>query len=120
MKLRIRGNSIRLRLMQGEVKDLLVSGELIEKVDLLTGEFGYALKTGSDYYAEFSNGFLMVTLPVSVAQSWEESEHLGIDHFFDLPNGKKLRLLIEKDLECLTVRDHEDESDAFPNPKKSC
>lgn len=106
--------------MQGEVKELVTSGELIEKVDLLSGNFGYALKTGTHFDASFDHGLLVVTIPLAVASGWEVSEDLGIDHFINLQEGKKLRLLIEKDLECLTERAHEDESDAFPNPKKSC
>jgi len=106
--------------MQGEVDELVAHKMIEEKVDLMNGQFGYVLKVGEKFWATSENGKVVISVPNDVAANWSKSEDLSIDHFLELPNGEKLRLLIEKDLACLTDRPHEDESDAFPNPKKNC
>ena len=45
---------------------------------------------------------------------------MGIAAEQPVADGVVLRVLVEKDFACLTVREGEDDEDAFPNPHESC
>jgi hypothetical protein len=120
MKLRIRGNSIRFRLTRGEVEQLAASGEVKETVDFGQSEMTYSLEVAGNHdelRAEFKDGSINVVVPQDRAAAWAVSEQVGIDSSQMTKGGKKLRILIEKDFECLADRPGEDDSDAFPNPR---
>ncbi len=122
MKIRIRGNSIRIRLMQGEVKRLLEEGIVTEIVQFPGNEtFTYSLSISPSFNVKFQGNHMHVSVPKKETDAWIKStEDLTISHLFELENGDSLRLMVEKDLACLTARQGEDDSDAFPNPKKEC
>lgn len=119
MKLRIRGNSVRLRLGQHEVRQLAEAGVVEESVTFPTSAtFTYALRLHqlNEFKAEFGNGTLAVYLPHAIGKSWAEGEEVGV--YSEIPNGEAaLKVLIEKDFQCLHKRPDEDESDMFVNPK---
>jgi len=124
MKLRIRGNSIRLRLGRGEVASLLENGRVEEATEFGAGpRFEYALRTSSSVprpSASFRDGRIEVLLPTQLARDWADSEEVGISA--DQPLGPQegpgsLQLLIEKDFACLKAPPNEDQSDAFPHPE---
>lgn len=118
MKLRIRGNSIRIRLMQTEVQVLADTGVLSEEVAFPGGEvFTYRLGLAGKIGADMSGSTLSIHIPEQEAKDWINSDVLSLDRFVALPSGEQLRILVEKDLQCLVERENEDESDAFPNPK---
>jgi hypothetical protein len=121
MKLRIRGNSIRLRLMQGEVEQLKLKEQIEERVTFPGGEsLIYRLALADVLYATLAHHTLQVDIPRKEALEWIYSEEISLEEQTLDANGAELRILIEKDLQCLTERVGEDESDAFPNPKKEC
>jgi hypothetical protein len=116
MKLRLQGNSIRLRLTRSEVARLLKTGSVAESVD-----FGgnraliYRLRSRGDsgpVQAEFSDGGLTVSLGADAAQAWAGSDEVGI-----YGQADALTVSIETDFRCLTrpVGDPQDR-DAFPHP----
>lgn len=112
MKLRIRGNSIRLRLTRGEVERLALEGQVEETVQL-GRRFGYALivaEKGS-VAAEFDGDRILVTVPRPEISEWAATERVGIEAF---TNG--VTVLVEKDFACLASRSNEDESDMFKRP----
>ena len=121
MKLRIRGNSIRLRLTQTEIVQFANTGRVEETV-----EFGfpqtalsYQLCTTFDtetIRAKFEDNCLYISVPKRDAEIWINSEEDGIEAGQPLGDNKYLRILLEKDFACLTDRADEDETDAFPNP----
>ena len=126
MKIRIRDNSIRLRLMQSEVKQLEQQG-LIEKHiqfgteanSLLT----YRLEQNSVHttiQANFINNCITVFIPEQMGKEWAGSNEVSLSNQHTFNEGKELSILIEKDFQCLTDRPGEDESDAFPNPNTEC
>ncbi len=116
MKLRIRGNSIRLRLMQVEVKTLEQTAEVRDAILLPGGEaLKYELKISDLFNVVLENRTLSITIPEPDAFRWIQTEEEGLENLLNLPNGDELRLSVEKDFKCLTVRPHEDESDTFPN-----
>ena len=121
MKLRIRGNSLRLRLMKGEVERLKLEEQIEEKINFPGGEsLTYRLALADVLYASLSHHVLQVDIPRKEALEWIYSEELGLEEQTLSANGEELRILIEKDLQCLTERVGEDDSDAFPNPNKEC
>ena len=116
MKLRIRGDSIRLRLTRGEVEDLVVKGVVAEATRLPAGpDFGYRLRADGAtraVTATFEGGVLGVAVPKAAAEKWAGSEAVEIRGEVPVAGGT-LTILVEKDFPCLTVRAGEDDSDAF-------
>jgi hypothetical protein len=122
MKLRIRGDSIRLRLTRGEVADLVAKGRVAEHTHLPAGAgFRYELRTDSGaraVAATFDAGVLGILVPKAAAEAWAQSEEVGIRAEVPLAEGA-LAVLVEKDYPCLTVRTGEDDSDAFARDRLS-
>lgn len=124
MKLRIKGNSIRLRLTQTDVSKFITDGKLVETVEFGNAtdpKFYYELlvsETAENVCAEFNNGTISVLVPKNTAKNWANTERVGIAG----DENSKLKILIEKDFACLAPREGEDESDNFPHPKteKAC
>ncbi len=128
MKLRISGNSVRLRLTQREVAEFAETGKLEDRVEF-GGEsnrhLSYTVVAESQakkVHGKFENGRISIIIPQTIAANWAQSEQIGIGGEQDLSAGKTLRILIEKDFACLTPRLEEDESDNYPHPKseKTC
>ena len=117
MKLRIRGNSIRLRLTKSEVKKLDEQGLVEEKTDFGNGQvFVYAISASKNVEtveASFGNNRIEICIPQAVAETWANNEEVGIS-----VNQGVLKLLIEKDFNCLIPRNTEEDADTFPHPKE--
>jgi hypothetical protein len=118
MKLRIRGNTLRLRLTRGEV-DAVGTGELVEETLQVAPDARLtdAIEVRADTLlpsATFAGGRPTVIVPNELAAQWATSEQIGITA--QVPNGAPggLWISIEKDFACLH-RESED-ADAFPNP----
>lgn len=123
MKLRIRGNSLRLRLKRSEV-DRIGAGEAILDATRFPGAvLSYSLRVSSDarqLVAALSGSDVVVTVPASEAKRWASTDDVSLTGSLDLPGGDALAILIEKDFACLTPghgRSHEDDEDAFPHPE---
>jgi len=118
MKLRIRGNSLRLRLTQGEVARLDETGRVEEEIVFAPGvslHYAVEARDGLDAArADYDDGRLRVAVPHAVVRRWITSDDEGIA--VEQPNGsaEPLRVAIEKDFACLH-REGEAE-DAYPNP----
>jgi ribosomal protein S6E (S10) len=122
MKLRVKHNSIRLRLTQTEVAQFAASGRVEEAIEFGNDpqqKFIYAIEKsvdGGEISAAFADRQITVFVPFKVAASWADSDDTGIEAEQNFGDGKRLRILIEKDFACLKPRRGEDERDAFPNP----
>ena len=119
MKLRIHGNSLRLRLSQSEVAQFSKTGFVEDSIQFAPGaRFSYTLESISSLSAPqaiYANGSLSIRVPGADATDWVRSERVGISGDQPLESGKRLSILIEKDFQCL----HGDEArdpDAYPNP----
>lgn len=116
MKLRLHDNSLRLRLSQSEVARLHDFGKVEDVIVFQPGrELFYAIETGAlhEATATFENSNIRVILPTRLAMQWIESDQTGIE-----ASTGTLRLLIEKDFQCLH-REPAQGEDAFPNPLAS-
>lgn len=125
MKIRIRGNAIRLRLMQNEVAEIAEKGIFQEETHFPSGEkFTYALEAAQvpALQAHFSGNKICIKAPEAEVKHWANSDQVGMENFVELPSGETLRILVEKDFKCLTPRDHEPEEQAYENPldKHTC
>jgi len=123
MKIRIRGNSIRFRLMRGEVDHFGKTGSIEQTIhfgDAFGGPLTYRLQRSDvdDLTTTFQNGLIVIEVPNDVASEWVNNQALiGLKHLANPKSENPLHVLVEKDYKCLQVRKDEDESDAFPNPK---
>lgn len=120
MKLRIRDNSIRLRLTRGEVDQLRDEG-VVQAITYFPGgrEFRYEVESSPASVnpgAFLSDNKVTVRLPESAVGAWATSEQVSITGEQQHENGEQLSILVEKDFACLAPREGEDESDMYPHP----
>lgn len=120
MKIRIRDNTLRLRLTQSEVIQLAQSGKVCCTTDFGEGMmFTYQIcKNDSitEIKADFKNAVVTVSVPGEKTMHWASSEQVSLLANQNNQSASPLRVQIEKDFACLIVREGEDDSDAFPNP----
>ena len=120
MKLRIRDNSVRLRLTRTEVDELAGNGSVVASTGFPDGNaLRYSVHRSAGLEApaaRFSDGELRVELPASVVADWASSETVSIQGEQPIQSGT-LSLLVEKDFACLAPRSGEDESDMFEHPE---
>lgn len=122
MKIRIKGNSIRLRLTKTEVDTFGSTGMFTESTQMLGGELTYKLLSTDQYStlaARWFDGVIEVYMPEAIANDWVNGDEVGFQHKLPLPQGGELFLLIEKDFVCLD-NTFEDQSDNYPNPNAVC
>lgn len=118
MKLRLRGDSLRLRLNRTEVADLIRTGALEDNVSFgpLPGQqLAYAVRLAGSALtpvASFADNRIVVELSPAVARPGAEGEAVGL--YSETDWG--LKIAVEKDFKCLEPRPHEDETDAFDHP----
>ncbi len=121
MKLRISGNSIRLRLSQSDVNILITEGEIIEKLNFPSPspafEYRLSILKSSDVTHVLFNGQKMIfEIPQLEINNWANSSQEGIYKTINIENNKELNLQIEKDYKCLHKEN--ETTDTFPNPKE--
>ena len=82
--------------------------------------FGYELHSnGSALDATFDAGVIKITVPTDAARHWATSETaVSIKGSVEC-GGSTLKVLVEKDFECLTPREGENHDNRFPNPNKT-
>lgn len=122
MKLRIKGDSLRLRVGPAEVQQLISSGRIEETVHFAPGaHLTYALEhseAAACLSASHTPDEVVVIVPTSIAQAWANGQDVGI--YGVIPNGSgSLELAVEKDFACLDPA-HAGQHDAYPNPKAAC
>lgn len=127
MKLRLKGNSLRLRVTRSELARLQ-AGQRIEETILFPANndarLSYALQVGS-HSQPVHVAFALQQIVVSVSQdqlvSWSDEHQVGIYASLAINESKNLEVAIEKDFACLDLSD-EDNKDTFANPMagKAC
>jgi len=125
MKIRIRGNSLRLRLLRREVEHFAETGRVEEVVTFGHGpQLRYTLEAhdGPALAASFDGGCIRVLVPRATALHWARTEAEVSVLGEESTEAGTLKLLIEKDFACINPSSvwQEDQSDNFPNPYPSC
>jgi len=121
MKLRIKGNSLRLRVTRPEIERLMNEGRIDETVSFAPDDrsrLTYSLEqttTTAVPTVRFVPPSLEVCIPAAQAQKWAFGEDVGINATIDLGPKGSLDLLLEKDFACIQGSEEENR-DAFPNP----
>ena len=114
MKLRIEGNSLRLRLNQKEVATLRQGGHVESSIEFAPQcSLSYSLESANSLSATFDGHMIRVTIPAQQLTNWAQTEQIGIE----ASSQTGVSLLIEKDFKCLH-RNPDQEPDAFPRPGK--
>jgi hypothetical protein len=121
MKIRIRGDSVRLRLKRGEVDQLAAGTSIVEETHFPDAVLTYRLDVSDNgsILASFDNGSLAVSLPMSRVLDWASTDEVSLFAEQELSGTSSLSLLIEKDFKCLEPghhRDCDDDEDTFPHP----
>jgi Family of unknown function (DUF7009) len=119
MKLRFRGNTLRLRVNRREV-DALASGDLVQENVLFPNQtcFTYIFEPSGNAtpHASFESNTLRVAAPLLQVKDWARAEVIGLYYNFET-EGTVLKVAIEKDLECTDSTSEDQDPDAFPRPK---
>jgi hypothetical protein len=119
MKLRLRENSVRIRVTQTEVARL-ATGQPIEQVTRFTPTTQLTCRVVPSSAAasvSFDRDCLSLLLPNELIHRWASTQEVGISLTQRIDDEQTLSILIEKDFECLHPG-HEVNEDAFPNPRK--
>jgi len=120
VKLRIHGDSLRLRLNRSDVEQFRKTGICAESLRFGSGsqltytlEVSYHLKA---MQAQYHQDCIRVLLPIDMAQEWAGSDQVSLSP--NRPDGGGPSLLIEKDFQCLHGDEANsiDDANAFPNP----
>ena len=122
MKLRIRGNSIRFRLSQGDIQELGEKGLVEEAIQfgiLSEEKLTYSLEVTDTkkLSCQFINQSIKIFVPKEFAKIWVDTELVGMEHLAQTTENTRIQILIEKDYKCLHLRVDEDEADSFPHPQ---
>jgi hypothetical protein len=128
MKLRIRGNSIRVRVDRKDLADLLDRGRVLDVLRFGPGSthtFTSAVVIGTAPpgrpRADYAGGLLVVTINPIDAEVWAAGDRVGFDHE-QAVDGGTVRVILEKDFACLDrpAGDEAEDAWAFPNPSGAC
>jgi hypothetical protein len=120
MKLRLKGNSIRLRLSQRDVDDLAANRSVEEKINFSkdTALF-YRLTAKEDLQnptVSYAENAINVYIPKDFVNEWPRNNVVGTSAQHRTEDGTEIFILIEKDFKCLDDP-AEDQSDNYANPK---
>ena len=117
MKLRIKGNTIRLRLLRSEVERFAADGRISDEINFGEHSLIYSLVSSNDAdstQAAMAGSEIRVIVPNVEAVDWASSDRVGIESEQPLGDGETLSILIEKDFVCVGRPDDPDRADAFP------
>lgn len=103
MKLRIQGNSIRLRLSESDLDAFRSSGSIEESTAFPDGStFTYGLRrTAAEHaFAQVADGRMIVEVPAKHLAGWTDSADDVFETTFSLAERGELRVKVEMDLPC--------------------
>jgi hypothetical protein len=122
MKIRIKGNSLRLRLSKTDVARITTVGYLEERTLFGPRTFIYALQRteeGDGLTADFDGGKITMYVPQDMIVDWEVNDIVTFENTMQVSDSESLHLLLEKDFQCIDQTE-EDQADNYVNPSKTC
>jgi hypothetical protein len=122
MKIRVKGNSIRFRLVKKDVETITTEGYLEEATSFGSTIFKYALKkddASDKLSATYAGNTITVYMPATFLEGWATNGIITFKGNMPIGNNEMLAILVEKDFVCLDHTD-EDQSDNYANPNKTC
>ena len=121
MKLRIKGNSLRLRVSRSELTRFQAGGRIEETIHFTAAPeatLTYALESAlkpSPVTVRYGSREVTVILSKDRARVWGAQSEVGVYTNLDMGPAGSLEVVVEKDFACLD-RSDEDNSDTFANP----
>ena len=121
MKLRIKGNSLRLRVSRSELARFLSGGRIEETIHFAAApeaRLTYALESALQDPAvtvRYRPQEVTVILSEDQARIWSKENEVGVYTSVDIGAAEPLEVIVEKDFACLD-RSDEDNVDTFENP----
>jgi len=121
MKLRIKGNSLRLRVSRSELARFQAGGRIEETIHFTAAPeatLTYALESAlrpSPVTVRYGSREVTVILSKDRARIWGGQSEVGVYTTLDMGPAGSLEVVVEKDFACLD-RSDENNSDAFANP----
>jgi len=122
MTLRIKGNSLRIRLTKSEVGKLADTGYLEDQTLFAGNKLVYALlsvDSGNELSATFDHNKINMFVPHKLIEDWPNNNVVGFNSNMPVSENNTLYLLLEKDFACIDDI-KEDQSDHYENPNKTC
>ncbi|MCW3059256.1 MAG: hypothetical protein JWQ02_1077 [Capsulimonas sp.] len=122
MKVRIRGNSVRIRLDRLEIAALELGDVVEERTEFGPGPHNTlrctitARKQAAPLAAEIAANHISMFIRQEDAANLVNTETVGVEGAQEIGDGRSLRLLLEKDFACLQDRPGEDDTNSFENP----
>jgi hypothetical protein len=123
MKLRIKGNSIRLRLLRSEVEKFADNGRISEETNFGANSLGYTLAMSRDVESivgRFDSNEITVLMPEKIARDWTTDNNVGFEIEQSIGPNETLTIIVEKDFVCIDRPNDPDREDAYPNPNLTC
>jgi hypothetical protein len=100
MKLRIKGDSLRLRVTEGELENLAATGSVEERIRFGAGRaLAYRLAIdpqASELTAHFDQDVIEVRLPEAAAREWSGTNRVALETV-QSQDGVDLKIFVEKD-----------------------
>lgn len=121
MKLRFKGNTVRLRLDQNDLTRFAEEGR-VETATWFGGDaaFRYILQASSEakrLSAQSKPRQIVVRVPTGLAEEWTQTNRIGLEGEQSVRKGQRLRILVEKDLGC--QHRGSEEKDTFDHLRRS-
>ena len=123
MKLRIKGNSIRLRLLRSEVEKFAEEGRISDETSFGAHALRYTLAMSNEcerVFGKFDDNEITVFIPEQAARDWATNDSIGFEVEQLVGPKKSLSIIVEKDFVCIDRPNDPDREDAYPNPNLVC
>ena len=123
MKIRLLGNTIRLRTKMHETADLREKGMIEEVLEFGPDESArlrFQLYAGEDVFEiEQHEMTIRIIVPRTLIETWADTDLVGFEESITTSKGSMITVLVEKDFACLDG-DREDEAGSYENPMMGC
>jgi hypothetical protein len=123
VKLKLHGNSIRVRLTRSEVARFGACGRL-EEAFVYGPSPSQQLTYGIESVSSDSVGVrvdqngIFAQIPASLADEWTTSDRVGVSGEVNHPDGRRIDVLIEKEFR--RIHGGNNDPDLYPNPLETC
>lgn len=121
MKIRILGDTLRIRLKKSEIEHFEKNGKIEDSITFTQNNIlKYTIKvcTKNSISSTFENNEIIVFIPKEVAKNWINSNLVTLENNLCIP-----QIIIEKDFKCTSkscLETDEQIEDSFNNPNSKC
>lgn len=123
MKIRILGNTIRIRVKMFETDALKDTGMIEEVLSFGpddTDKLRFQVMAGDEDFAIVRDPMIIrIVVPQALVHTWATTDLVGFEELITTSKGAQINVLVEKDFACLDG-DREEEEGSYPNPIENC